>query len=132
MRALHRVHLPDETEAGERTWEVVRSAYQVREPLPRAHRRARPLLLAATALAIVAAAVSSPGRAVLGSLRETIGVKRAAPELFRLPGAGRLLVRSDTGPWLVQPNGSKRLLVGWRDAAWSPHGIYVVASRPNE
>src|SRR5207248_2909734 len=83
--------------------------------------------------AIVAAALSPPGRAVLGSLRKTVaGEKRAAPELFALPSGGRLLVNSPHGPWIVQPNGSRRRLGDYRDAAWSPHGKYVVVARPNE
>jgi hypothetical protein len=98
----------------------------------RPRRRARPALLLAAALVVVAGAATSPGRAVIGSLREAVGVKRAAPELFRLPTAGRLLVNSGSGPWIVQADGSKRHLGGWRDAAWSPHGLYVVASRANE
>jgi hypothetical protein len=69
---------------------------------------------------------------VLGSLRRAVGVAHAQPVLFALPTEGRLLVGSDSGPWLVRADGSKRLLTGWDDAAWSPFGRYVVATRPNE
>jgi hypothetical protein len=132
MRLLQRIQAPDEEAAAERTWSVVRAAYREREPVLRSRRRARPALLLAAALAVVAGAATSPGRAVIGSLRKAVGVEHAAPELFRLPMAGRLLVNSSAGPWIVKADGSKRHLGGWRDAAWSPHGLYVVASRANE
>ena len=69
---------------------------------------------------------------MLGSLRRAVGVAHAQPVLFALPTGGRLLVGSDSGAWLVRADGSKRLLTGWDDAAWSPFGRYVVATRPNE
>ena len=42
--------------------------------------------------ALVAATLSSPGRAVLDEIREVVGVERAQPALFSLPVSGRLLV----------------------------------------
>ena len=39
---------------------------------------------------------------------------------------------SGSGIWVVQNDGSKRLLAGYRDAAWSPHGLYVAAVHGNE
>jgi hypothetical protein len=132
MRRLQRQPAPAERDAEERAWSVVRAAYREREPVAHAPRRVRPLVATAAALAIVAGAATSPGRSVIGSLRKAVGVEHAAPELFRLPAAGRLLVSSGSGPWIVQADGSKRHLGGWRDAAWSPHGRYVVASRANE
>jgi hypothetical protein len=68
---------------------------------------------------------------VLTSLRKSIGVEHAAPALFSLPTTGSLLVRSGDGPWIVQADGEKRLLDGWRDASWSPHGRYVLVTRAN-
>src|ERR671934_220788 len=56
-------------------------------------------------------------------VNRAIGVKHAAPTLFRLPAPGRLLVESSEGPWVVQPDGSKRLLGRFLDASWSPHGL---------
>src|SRR5207244_5054489 len=60
------------------------------------------------------------------------GIRRAEPALFRLPAQGQALVASPTGPWVVQPDGSKRLLHGWRAAAWSPHARYVAVTRGHE
>jgi hypothetical protein len=70
--------------------------------------------------------------AVVDRVRESVGIERAAPALFSLPAAGRLLVASDAGVWVVDANGKKRLLEGYRAASWSPFGRYLVATRPNE
>ena len=130
---LHDVRAPDEAAAQERARAVVRRAYAEREPAPRPRRYLRPALALALVGVLVAAAVSPPGRAVLHSIRKSVaGEKHAAPELFALPSGGRLLVNGADGPWLVQPNGSRRLLGRYRDASWSPFGRYVVVTRPNE
>ncbi|HYZ79525.1 MAG TPA: hypothetical protein VE596_19355 [Gaiellaceae bacterium] len=131
---LRELPLPNEDEAARRSLAVVRAAFAAREPVQRRRAYLKPALAIAVVAALVAAALSPPGRAVLGSLRKTVaGEKRVvATELFALPTGGRLLVNSPRGPWIVQPNGSRRLLGRYRDAAWSPHGLYVVATRANE
>jgi hypothetical protein len=130
---LRETPIPGEEEAARRSLAVVLAAFDKREPVPRRVAYLRPALALAAVLAIVAAAVSPPGRAVLGSLRDKVaGEKNAAAELFSLPSGGRLLVNTSSGPWIVQADGSRRLLGSYRDAAWSPHGLYVVATRLNE
>ncbi len=86
----------------------------------------------ALAVAVVAGLLSPPGRAVLDEIREVVGVEQAQPALFSLPAPGRLLVTSDAGAWVVDRDGSKRLLGNYREASWSPFGRFVVASRQNE
>jgi hypothetical protein len=113
----------------------LRQAFAERERVSWPRRHARALALSAAAAALVAATVSPPGRAVLGSLRDAVGregVNRAQPALVSLPAPGRLLVGSAKGPWVVQADGSRRLLGPYRDAAWSPHGIYVAVTRRNQ
>ncbi len=123
---------PGEQEAGERGWEIVRHGYEERLPSPRT-RDWRPFVAVAAAAAVLAAAFSPPGLAVLGSLRDAVrGEENAKPALASLPASGRLLTESDAGVWVVQRDGSKRLLRGYRDAAWSPHGLYVAAVHGNE
>jgi hypothetical protein len=124
---------PGEPEAGERTWDVVRTAYEERIRVP-PKRDWRPIAIAAVAAVIVAAAVTPPGHAVFGSLRDAVrGEQNAAPALFSLPTArSRLLVNSAEGAWVVQSDGSKRLLDGYRDASWSPHGLYLTAIHGHE
>jgi len=93
----------------------------------------RPLAAAAVGIAVLAAAFSPPGLAVLGSIRDAVrGEKNAKPALFSLPAKGRLLVNSAEGAWVVERNGSKRLLSGYRDASWSPHGLYLAAVNGDE
>jgi hypothetical protein len=132
---LRTARVPGEFEARRRSWPVVRAAFAEREPVPRPSRYGRPLLAAAAAAAVLAAAVSAPGRAVLETARDAVlpeRVVRAGPALFSLPAAGRILVESDAGAWVVSRDGSKRLLAGWREASWSPFGRFVVAARANE
>ena len=81
---------------------------------------------------MVAGLLSPPGRAVLDDLREAVGVEQAQPALFSLPAPGRMLVTADSGAWVVQQDGSKRLLGRYDEASWSPFGRFVVASRRNE
>lgn len=123
---------PGEREAGERAWRVVRTAYEQREPVTWPRRHARPLVAAALVGAAVAAALSAPGRSVVHSLREAVGVKQAEPALFSLPAPGQLLVTSRSGAWLVRRDGSRRLLGRYRDAAFSPHGLFIAATRANQ
>jgi hypothetical protein len=130
-RALERIEVPEEHEARERAWELVRAAWAQREREPR-RLPLRPLVAVAVLAAIAGAALSPPGRAVLDEVREAIGVADAEPALFSLPADGRLLVTSQRGAWIVQRDGTKRLLGRYREASWSPNGLFVVASRANE
>jgi WD40 repeat protein len=129
---LERIEVPDERDARERAWAVVQVAFASRQPLERGTRRLRPALALAAVLAVVAAALSSPGRAVIDEIREVVGVERAQPALFSLPTSGKLLVASDVGAWVVHEDGSRRLLGDYREASWSPFGRFVVAVRENE
>ena len=131
-RELESVEIPGEHDARERTWPVVESAFAGRQPVPRPSHWPRVAAIAVALVALVAAALSPPGRAVIDEVREAVGVERAQPALFSLPAQGRLLVASDAGVWIVQEDGSKRLLGDYREASWSPFGRFVVAARENE
>jgi hypothetical protein len=120
-RDLERIEIPGEHDARERAWSVLQAAFAHREPVRPPTRRLRPVV-----------ALSSPGRAVIDELREAVGVERAQPALFALPAEGRLLVSSDEGVWVVQQDGSRRLLDGYREGSWSPLGRYIVAAKQNE
>jgi hypothetical protein len=130
--ALEQVAVPGEDDARERAWGVVVEAYGAREPVP-PPRRAPLLAIGAAAVAAAALAVASPpGQAVVDRVRELVGVERAQPALFSVPGGGRLLVEARDGTWVVAANGKKRLLSGYWDASWSPFGRFIVAVRTNE
>jgi hypothetical protein len=130
-RELERIEIPGEHEARERSLVVVREAFAGREPQPR-RRSWKPVAAITTGLAVVAGLVSPPGQAVLDGIREVVGVEKAQPALFSLPAPGRLLVTADSGAWVVERDGSKRLLGSYREASWSPFGRFVVASHTNE
>jgi hypothetical protein len=127
-----RFRAPDEQGAKERAWAVVQRAYAEREPVAWPRRHVRPLAVAALVAALAAAALSPPGRSVVHSLRKAVGVKEAEPALFSLPTRGDLLVTSRKGLWLVHRDGSKRLLGRYRDATFSPHGLFIAATRANQ
>lgn len=123
MRAFE---APDETRAQARTWDVVAAAFAEREPVRR--RRpvpVRPLVALAVVGALAGAAFTSPGHAVLTSVRKAVGIEHAQPALYSLPTRGRLLV----GPWVVNADGSARRLGSYDDTSWSPFGRFVVATR---
>jgi hypothetical protein len=127
--ALLSAPVPDELDAQRRAWGVVKAAYTEREPVPRP-RRVRLLVALAVLAALVAAALSPPGRAVGDWIRDRVaGTEETEPALFRLPAAGPLLVVSEGGPWVVRPDGSKRLLGAYDEASFSPSARFVVATR---
>jgi WD40 repeat protein len=132
-KLLREAPLPADDRA--RALAVVRQAFAERERISWPRRHVRALAVSAAAAAAVAAFASPPGRAVLGSLRDAVGregVKRTQPALVSLPAPGRLLVGSAKGTWVVQADGSRRLLGSYRDASWSPHGLYVAVTRRDQ
>jgi hypothetical protein len=66
------------------------------------------------------------------SLRKAVGVEHAQTELFSLPSPGRLLLTGRGGTWIVESDGSRRRLGRYARAAWSPHGLFIVATKRNE
>jgi dipeptidyl aminopeptidase/acylaminoacyl peptidase len=119
---------PEEHDAGERSWNVVREAFEARIPSPRPRDR-RPLVLAAIGAAVLAGAFTPPGLAVWSSIRDAVQEER--DPLVSLPAPGRLIVQAESGAWVVHRDGSKRFLPGYLNTAWSPHGKYVAATRGN-
>jgi hypothetical protein len=131
---MQRDPAPREADAGERTWQVVRQAYASRERLPWMERHSRVVVIFALLAALAVAAVSPPGRALVDKVRDRVGreTPAAKPALVHLPAGGRLLVDSPHGPWVVHADGSKRLLGAYDAASWSPHGLFVVATRDRQ
>jgi len=123
---------PNEEQTVERSWQVVRAAYEAREPVAWPRRHWRPLAVGALAAAAVAAVLSPPGRSVVNSLRKAVGVEHAETSLFSLPARGLMLVSGRGGTWIVRADGSRRRLGDYQTATWSPHGIFVAATHGNE
>jgi hypothetical protein len=129
---LERVAIPGEEDARRRTWAVLEAAFDERKPAPRPSHWPRVAAVALALAAVLASAFSPPGQAVIDEIREVVGVERAERALFSLPAEGQLLVSSESGVWVIQQDGSRRLLGPYREASWSPFGRFVVAARRNE
>lgn len=132
QRTLSRFRAPEEAAAQERTWAVVRDAYQTRERVHRRRSRGRLLVVPAIAIALAAVTLSPAGATVGRWIRHALGVPHAAPALFRLPAPGSVLVSGAGGTWTVAADGSSRRLGPWSQASWSPHGLFVAVTRSNE
>jgi hypothetical protein len=130
LKALLREEpLPGAAEAERRGLALVSQAYAERRA------PARPVLprlaVALAAVTLLAALLLSPaGAAVRNWIDDvfTAGVRHAKPALTEIPGGGKLLVQSPRGPWVVQADGSRRLLGDYAEASWSPHGLFVVTA----
>jgi hypothetical protein len=133
--ALDEVRVGDEGAAEDRAWRVVAAAGTVGVGRPERRRRHRwRAAQVAMVAALIALIVSPAGASVRHWVADRIepGVPHAVPVLSSLPGHGSLLVDSAQGPWVVHPDGSKRLLGDYAEASWSPHGLYAVVTRGHE
>jgi hypothetical protein len=97
----------------------------------RARRPVSRLALGLSLATLIAALLLSPAGA---AVRDWVGdaftaTPRPEPNLVRIPGGGRLLVQTGEGPWAVRPDGSRRLLGDYEEASWSPHGLFVAATK---
>jgi hypothetical protein len=122
--------IPGAAEAERRGLDLVDRAYAERRPA-RQPLRMRRLAVALAVAALLAALILSPAGAAVRDWVDdvfTAGVHNAEPALTEIPGGGELLVQSQRGPWLVHPDGSRRLLGNYREATWSPHGLFVAVA----
>jgi dipeptidyl aminopeptidase/acylaminoacyl peptidase len=134
-RELQKLAPPDELETQRRVWPIVRGAFERREPVSWQRRSLRPLALVAGAVVVLAAALSPPGRALVGDVRDAITEDKPVepkPVLASLPTRGLLLVNSPRGPWIVRQDGSRRLLGRYWEGSWSPKARFAVVSRARE
>jgi len=145
-RALRDAAIPEPPDAEERGGRIIAAAFEERQsgrsevrgamtPSTSEGRRRRPaarLALGLSLATLLAALLLSPaGAAVRDWVGEVVEspAPKPEPELARIPGGGRLLVQSAAGPWVVQPDGSRRLLGDYEEASWSPHGLFVAAAK---
>jgi hypothetical protein len=133
--ALREVPIPVPAEAEERGRRVLETAYAEQQGREQGGRKSRapslPRLALALAIATMLAALllSPAGAAVRDWVGDVVhtSAPRPEPTLGDIPGGGRLLVQSASGPWVVQPDGSRRLLGDYDEATWSPRGLFVAA-----
>jgi hypothetical protein len=126
---LREAPVPGGEEAERRGLRVLESAFAERRP-PRRAMLPRAALALATAGLLAILLLSPAGAAVRNWINDVFdeGVPNAEPALSRIPGGGRLAVSSAAGPWVVRPDGSRRLLGAYREASWSPHGLFLAAA----
>ncbi|HXS32292.1 MAG TPA: hypothetical protein VN758_00790 [Solirubrobacterales bacterium] len=122
--------IPGAAEAERRGLELVGRAYAECQPVHRPVHLPR-LIVALAVAALLATLILSPAGAAVRDWVDdvfTAGVRHAEPALTEIPGGGELLIQSQRGPWAVQADGSRRLLGDFREATWSPHGLFVAAA----
>ena len=130
---LREAPVPGAADAERRGLALASAAFRERAAAEAAPRRSSPRRLA---LAIVVAALAAALLLSLASasVRHWVGdaftstAPKPHPGLTATPGGGRLLVRSAAGPWVVHPDGSRRLLGDYQEATWSPNGLFVAAT----
>ena len=130
LRALLReTPLPGEDAAELRGLPVITEGFAERAR-PRQQVLPRLALAFAIGLLLAALTLTPAGAKVRDWIDEvfTAGVPNAERALTDVPGGGRLLVQSPQGPWVVQPDGTRRLLGRYDSATWSPHGLFVAAA----
>ncbi len=132
--ALGEIEIPDSAAAEERAWNVIRAGYAERPRWRRPSPLRRHVLQLAVLAALLAALISPAGAAVRHWVAAAVrsGREPSRPALTSLPARGSLLVQSAAGPWIVRPDGSKRLLGDYSGATWSPHGLYVATTSPRQ
>lgn len=101
---------------------------------PPARRAPLPRLAAALAFALALGALFlTPAWATVrdwvGDTFESKPARGPGSGLEPIPGGGRLLVQTPAGAWIVESDGAHHLLRGYREASWSPHGLYLAAVR---
>jgi len=133
-RLLRDAPVPDERQAEERGWQMVRAAFEERPPSRLPARGTRWVIAVAVGLLILAIGLSPAGAKVADLVHDAIhpGQGNARPELTSLPAPGRLLATSPKGAWVVAEDGGKRRLGSYRDATWSPVGLFVAVTRGRE
>ncbi len=121
--------IPDSESAERRGLAMVSEAFAQQRP---ARRNPLPRIALAVAIATLLAALllSPAGAAVRDWVGDvfTAGVPNAESGLTEIPGGGQLLVQTPAGPWVVQPDGSRRLLGRYDEATWSPRGLFVAGA----
>ena len=122
--------VPGAEEAERRGRRLAEAAFEQRQPRDRRPALPRLALSLAAATLLAALLLTPAGAKVRGWVDEalTVGVDDAEPALTEIPGGGRLLVGTPHGSWMVQPDGSRRLLGSYPEATWSPRGLFVGAS----
>jgi WD40 repeat protein len=125
-RALRERPVPGEAEARERTLRVLRAAHAAGARSPAGRRRS---LRPAIALVVAALALGTGLSPAGADVRDWIGDRLdPEPTLSSLPSAGRLLVSSPQGSWVVNEDGLLRRLGDYSSAGWSPRGLFAVAA----
>jgi hypothetical protein len=134
--ALLDARVPDAAGAEQRAERLVLAAYVASPPAlrPRRRRGARRGLQAAIAVGLLAVAISPAGAAVRDWVGDTVDPagEPTLPALTSLPTPGALLVDSARGPWVVREDGSKRLLGSYEQSTWSPRGLFVAVTLPDQ
>jgi len=129
-RQLRRMRAPGEEAAFRRAHPLALAAIQAAPPRRRRGRHAArvlaPLLAALLAAGLV---LTSAGADVRTWISAAVTSKAEPVRSAALPGGGRLLTAGSDGLFVRTSKGPRRIFGDVGEAAWSPQGLFVVATR---
>jgi hypothetical protein len=130
-RRLREAAVPVDPDADARVLELALAQHAGRRPT---RRSPLPRLAAVLAVALaLGALLLTPAWATVrdwvGDALESAPARGPRTGIGPIPGGGRLLVQTQAGAWVVESDGTRHLLRGYREASWSPHGLYLAAVR---
>jgi WD40 repeat protein len=126
---IRELEVPGERDAEQRAWELAKRAFADRKVTPKRPTARRLIVVVAAVLILGLALLSPAGASIRHWVADVVGESNARPALTSLPAPGRLLVDSDQGTWVVESDGSQRLVGTYDQSTWSPHGLYIAATR---
>jgi hypothetical protein len=130
-RGLREAPVPIDLEAEDRVLDLALARHTARRP--RRHAPLPRLAAVLVAALVLGAFLLTPAWAAVrnwvGDAFESTPTRPAGTDLGPLPGGGRLLVQTAAGAWVVEPDGARHLLRGYREASWSPHALFLAAVR---
>jgi Tol biopolymer transport system component len=129
-RRLRATTAPGEDEAFRRARELAMAAVRTTPPRRMRRRRVRALAPLAAALLVAGVLLSPAGADVRSWISDAVTSSHPEPVRAQtLPGGGRLLTAGRDGLFVRSAHGPRRIFGDVGEAAWSPRGLFVIATR---
>ena len=128
-RRLRELPAPGEEAAFRRAHPLAMATVGAERP-PRRRRVARVLAPLALALIVAGMLLTAAGADVRSWISDAVTPPKSEPVRAEgLPGGGRLLTAGRAGLYVRTDAGARRIFGDVGEAAWSPHGLFIAATR---